>query len=52
VELGVTTRCGGRTLQRDVIDDTLGAIVGPGVSDNVADDNVYLSDFPFLGDPR
>lgn len=52
VELGVAGKCGGRTLQRDVIDDTLGAIVGPGVSDNVADDNVYLSDFPFLGDPR
>lgn len=52
VELGVAGKCGGRTLQRDVIDDTLGAIVGPGVSDNVADDNAYLADFPFLGDPR
>ncbi len=52
VELGVTTQCGGRTLQRDVIDDSLGAIVGPGVSDNVADDSTNLADFPFLGTPR
>ncbi len=52
VELGVTTQCGGRTLERDVIDDSLGAIVGPGVSDNVADDSVNLTDFPFLGNPR
>lgn len=52
VELGVPGQCGGRTLQRDVIDDTLGATVGPGVSDNVADDSVYLADFPFLGLPR
>lgn len=49
VELGVTTQCGGRTLHRDVVDDTLGAIVGPGVSDYVADDNVFRSDFPFVG---
>ena len=43
--------CGGRTLARDVIDDSLGAIVGPGVSDNVANDSVFLSGFPFLGNP-
>jgi hypothetical protein len=47
VELGVP-QCGGRTLQRDVIDDTFGAVVGPGVSDFVGDSNVYLADFPFL----
>jgi hypothetical protein len=49
VELGVD-QCGGRTLQRDVIDDTFGAVVGPGVSDFVGDSNYYLSDFPFLFD--
>ena len=43
--------CGGRTLARDVIDDSLGAIVGPGVRDNVSNDSVFLSDFPFLGRP-
>ncbi|MBD8526177.1 DUF4331 family protein [Pseudomarimonas arenosa] len=43
--------CGGRTLARDVIDDSLGALVGPGVSDNVANDSVFLSTFPFLGTP-
>lgn len=47
VELGVP-QCGGRTLQRDVIDDTFGAVVGPGVSDFVGDTNYYLADFPFL----
>lgn len=51
VELGVAGKCGGRTLSRDVIDDTFGAVVGPGVSDNVADDNVFLTDFPFMGEP-
>lgn len=50
VELGLPS-CGGRTLARDVIDDSLGAIVGPGVSDNVANDSVFLGDFPFLGRP-
>lgn len=49
VELGIANDCGGRTLIRDVIDDSLGAIVGPGVSDNVANDSVFLSDFPFMG---
>jgi hypothetical protein len=52
VELGVTGQCGGRTLARDVIDDTLGAIVGPGVSDNVGNDSSFLADFPFIGAPR
>lgn len=52
VELGVAGQCGGRTLRRDVIDDTLGATVGPGVRDNVADDSTYLADFPFMGPPR
>ncbi len=53
VELGVAGKCGGRTLNRDVIDDTLGAVVGPGVSDNVGNDNLSnLSDFPFLADPN
>lgn len=49
VELGVA-QCGGRTLQRDVIDDTFGAVVGPGVSDFVGDSNYYLADFPFLSE--
>jgi hypothetical protein len=49
VELGVAGQCGGRTLARDVIDDTFGAVVGPGVSDNVANDSTFLADFPFLG---
>ena len=48
VELGVP-QCGGRTLQRDVIDDTLGAVVGPGVSDFVDDTNTFLASFPFIG---
>jgi hypothetical protein len=52
VELGVAGQCGGRTLARDVIDDTFGAVVGPGVSDNVANDSTFLSDFPFLGSPN
>ncbi|MEO6065464.1 MAG: hypothetical protein ABIP49_06790, partial [Lysobacterales bacterium] len=51
VELGVAGQCGGRTLERDVIDDSLGAIVGPGVSDFLADDSINLTDFPFLGNP-
>ena len=50
VELGLE-QCGGRTLQRDVIDDTFGALVGPGVSDFVGDSNNFLADFPFLGEP-
>ena len=50
VELGIP-QCGGRTLARDVIDDSLGAIVGPGVRDNVANDSTFLQSFPFLGTP-
>jgi len=52
VELNVSGQCGGRTLERDVIDDTLGAVVGPGVSDNVGNDSTFLADFPFLGVPQ
>lgn len=52
VELGVEDQCGGRTLSRDVIDDTLGAIVGPGVSDFVGFTSPIRDDFPFLGAPR
>lgn len=52
VELGVTDQCGGRTLERDVIDDTFGALVGPGVSDFVDNDSVFLNTFPFLGEPN
>jgi hypothetical protein len=51
VEVGAN-QCGGRTPRRDVIDDTHGAIVGPGVSDNVNFDSTLLSDFPFLGEPN
>lgn len=52
VELGIGGQCGGRTLSRDVIDDTLGAIVGPGVSDFVDFTSPIQDDFPFLADPR
>lgn len=45
-------QCGGRTLARDVIDDSLGALVGPGVSDFVANDSTFLADFPFLAAPN
>ena len=51
VELGVP-QCGGRTLSRDVMDDTLGAVVGPGVSDYVGNDSAFLADFPFLAEPN
>lgn len=51
VELGVADQCGGRTLPRDVMDDSLGAIVGPGVTDNVANDSTFLTTFPFMGPP-
>ncbi len=50
IELGAAG-CGGRTLARDVIDDSFGALIGPGVSDNVANDSVFITDFPFLGRP-
>ncbi|MBT8132562.1 MAG: DUF4331 domain-containing protein, partial [Gammaproteobacteria bacterium] len=49
VELGVP-QCGGRTLERDVIDDTFGAVVGPGVSDFVPNTNNFLDEFPFMGE--
>ncbi|MCK7594082.1 DUF4331 family protein [Pseudomarimonas salicorniae] len=52
VELSIAGQCGGRTLERDVIDDSLGAIVGPGVSDNVGLDDTFLPNFPFIGPPR
>lgn len=52
VELGVPNECGGRTLDRDVMDDTLGAVVGPGVSDYVGNDSNFLADFPFLAVPN
>ena len=52
VELGVEGQCGGRTLSRDVIDDTLSAVVGPGVGDGVDNDSTFLVDFPFLGIPN
>ncbi len=48
--------CGGRTLDRDVIDDTLAALVSgfaTPVSDGVdANDLPFLSDFPFLAEPH
>ncbi len=52
VELNVAGQCGGRTLARDVIDDTLGAVVGPGVIDGVDNDSAFLQEFPFLGLPN
>jgi hypothetical protein len=51
VEVGAN-QCGGRTLRRDVIDDTFGAVIGPGISDNVNFDSTLLGDFPFLGEPN
>ncbi len=50
VELGVEGQCGGRTLARDVIDDTFGAVVGPGVSDGVDNDSQFINSFPFLAE--
>lgn len=52
VELGVEDQCGGRTLSRDVIDDTLGAVVGPGVSDFVGFSSDLRDDFPFVAPPN
>ncbi len=52
VELGLTTACGGRTLESDVIDVSLAALVGPGVSDNVDFNEEIADDFPFLVDPQ
>lgn len=52
VELQVPNQCGGRTIDRDIIDDSLGAIVGPGVSDNVGFESEVLADFPFVAPPQ
>jgi hypothetical protein len=52
VELQDPSACGGRTLDRDVIDDSLGAIVGPGVSHNVEFESEILDEFPFIAPPR
>lgn len=55
VELGDTTNCGGRTLDEDVMDVTLDALVafGAGVSDGVdMNDKAFLSTFPFLAEPH
>ncbi|HKJ15792.1 MAG TPA: DUF4331 family protein [Xanthomonadales bacterium] len=55
VELGDTENCGGRTLDADVMDATLDALVafGAGVSDGVdANDKPFLADFPFLAEPN
>jgi hypothetical protein len=55
VELGDETNCGGRTLDADVMDVTLDALVafGAGVSDGVdANDKPFLEDFPFLATPN
>ncbi|NEZ03277.1 DUF4331 domain-containing protein [Wenzhouxiangella sp. XN201] len=52
VELGVAGQCGGRTLSRDVIDDTLGAVVGPGVSDFVGFSSELRDAFPFVALPN
>lgn len=52
VELGVEGQCGGRTLSRDVIDDTFGAVVGPGVSDFVGFSSDLRDDFPFVAPPN
>lgn len=52
VELSVAGKCGGRTLARDVIDDTLSAVVAPGAGDGVANDSTFLDDFPFLAEPN
>ena len=44
--------CGGRTLERDVIDDTLRHLVAQDmpVSDNALNDSVILNTWPFLGE--
>ncbi|HMB59909.1 MAG TPA: DUF4331 family protein [Xanthomonadales bacterium] len=55
VELGDTTACGGRTLDEDVMDVTLDALVafGAGVGDGVdANDQEFLAGFPFLAAPQ
>lgn len=55
VELGDTANCGGRTLDADVMDVTLDALVafGAGVSDGVdANDRAFMNAFPFLAGPN
>lgn len=50
---GAPANCGGRTLEADVIDATLGAAVGSAVSDFVdGNDREFLADFPFLAPPN
>lgn len=48
--------CGGRTLERDVVDDTLSAVVSGfeiAVGDNVDSNDVpFLTEFPFLAPPQ
>jgi hypothetical protein len=53
LELGVAANCGGRTLEQDVIDVTLQALVGnPGVTDAVdATEAPFSNDFPYLAAP-
>lgn len=53
VEIGLGD-CGGRTLDRDVINDTLRHLVSQDMPvDDLADsDNVVLSDWPFFGEPN
>ena len=55
VELGDMSACGGRTLDSDVMDVTLDALVafGAGVGDGVdANDRDFLDEFPFLAGPN
>jgi len=51
IEIGLGG-CGGRTLERDVIDDTLRHLVSQDmpVSDNAINDSVILTTWPFLGE--
>jgi hypothetical protein len=50
---GTPANCGGRTLEADVIDATLGAAVGSPVSDFVdANDRPFLEAFPYLAPPN
>ena len=54
-ELGDMSACGGRTLDSDVMDVTLDALVafGAGVGDGVdANDQDFLDEFPFLAGPN
>lgn len=53
VELGQAGDCGGRTLESDVIDDTLRYTVAVDldVMDLAENDSIFLDDWPFLGEP-